>query len=740
MAVTASVKRQSALAAPWLIAVLFTVTIFTSALLLFFVQPLYTRMILPQIGGAAAVWTTAMLFFQTVLIGGYLYAHLLTRHFKRGKQVALHVAFLILALTALPLAVPDSWQYDPGKPVVIQTLWLYALGVGLPFAVLSANAPLIQAWYRTSGGPSAGDPYFLYGASNLGSLIALLSFPLVAEPIFGVSAISVGWSVGFVILGPMLLVCGLTAVGAAAKEPNPNLSGSASEGLEADNRPVRPLQLGWWSLLAFLPSSLMLSVTSKISTDLGSFPLVWVVPLALYLLTFVLVFSTRTPLTAARLRLIAPAALGLLIYFCLIPTTSLTGFALLLLAFFLISLLAHRLLYDSRPDARHLTVFYLTMSVGGAIGGIFNSIVAPLVFNGLTELPVTVALAALLMLTPSTWTVPRTLALGLLLAMAATVPMLLPLPELGLDAATMKVGLTVGLLVLFLVVFTRLRLAAITAVVVVLGLWTLNTRQELVLQDRSFFGLHLVVDRPEFRAYSNGTTLHGAQLRDEGGERPTPVLYYHPNGPMAQIVNGSLGERARTVGIVGLGIGALACYARPGQDWHFYEIDQKVVDIALDPTLFTFMSDCGAGASLHLGDARIVLQGQAGLFYDLLVIDAYSSDAIPVHLATVEAIALYLERLQEEGLLVFHISNRYYDLSQPLAAAVQSLGLTARIQVRTGDHISNTPTDTPSNVVVLARSEADLGDVATDPRWTNLPEPRIQVWTDDHANLLSALR
>lgn len=721
-----------------LIAVLFTVTIFTSALLLFFVQPLYTRMILPQIGGAAAVWTTAMLFFQTVLIGGYLYAHLLTRRLSVGMQISVHIGLLLLALTALPLAVPDTWRYDASAPVVTQTLWLYALGVGLPFAVLSANAPLIQSWYRTSGGPSANDPYFLYAASNLGSLIALLAFPLIAEPLFGVAAISIGWSVGFVVLGPMLLLSGLAARGGAVEATAPQAQVSGAPGVAVQT--LRPITLGWWALLAFLPSSLMLSVTSKISTDLGSFPLVWVVPLALYLLTFVLVFSARSPLTAGRLRAIAPAALAVLIFYCLKPSASLAGFAALLLAFLVISLLAHRLLFDARPDARHLTVFYLTMSVGGAIGGVFNSIIAPLAFDRLTELPLTVAVIALLLLTPSARNVPRHIALGLVMAFVAVLPMLLPVPDLAFDSATIKVGLTVGLLTAFIVFLGRLRLAAVTAVVAVLGLWSTTERGDLLLQDRSFFGAHLVVDRPDFRAYSNGTTLHGAQFRNEAGERPTPLLYYHPNGPMAQIVNGTPGSRAQSVGIVGLGIGALACYARPGQDWHFYEIDQKVVDIAQDPDLFTFMSDCGKAASLHLGDARIVLQGQTDLSYDILVIDAYSSDAIPVHLATVEAIQLYIARLNADGLLVFHISNRYYDLSQPLAAAAKALGLVGRVQERAGDAVTEAVGDIPSTVVVLASSSAALGDLATDPRWQPLPEPRISLWTDDHANLLSALR
>jgi hypothetical protein len=726
-------QRSSALV------VLFTATIFTSALLLFFVQPLYTRMVLPQIGGAAAVWTTAMLFFQTVLIGGYLYAHLMNRYLAVNVQIAVHIALVLLALTALPLAVPESWSYDTAEPVVTQTLWLYALGVGLPFGVLSANAPLIQSWYRRSGGPSADDPYFLYAASNLGSLVALLAFPLVAEPLFGVSAISIGWSVGFVILGPMLLLSGLAARGGAAGGA---VAAEPMATAEATTR-ITPAHLGLWAFLAFLPSSLMLCVTTKISTDLGSFPLVWVVPLALYLLTFVLVFSAKSRLTADRLRLVLPLALVTMTYFALLPAGNLAGFAAMLVATFVISLAAHRLLFDARPDARHLTVFYLTMSVGGALGGVFNSIVAPIAFDRLSEYPVTVALCALL-LADRIRNLPREVLFGLLLAVALLIVLLPVLPFVGGLETSQRVLVMLGLLAVAYLVFYRQRLVPVVAVISVIAVWAAFGREEGVIYDRSFFGLHVVNEEDGLRYYSNGTTIHGAQRLSEVGQRPTPLYYYHPNGPLAQVLATETAAKARSVGVVGLGIGAMSCYARPGQDWQFYEIDQKVVDIALNPQLFDFMTQCGQGSALHLGDARIVLQGQTDLRYDILVIDAYSSDAIPVHLATREAVELYMDRLSQDGILLFHISNRFYDLSLPLSGLAKELGLEARIWERTdpdgGEDATFEQGDVPSTVVALARSTAALGEIAKDPRWVPLVAPRIPFWTDDYADLLSALR
>lgn len=713
--------------------VLFTATIFTSALLLFFVQPLFTRMVLPQIGGAAAVWTTAMLFFQTVLIGGYLYAHLMTRFVPTSAQIVIHVALLALALAFLPLSVPEGWQYDPARPVVTQTLWLYALGVGLPFAVLSANAPLIQSWYRQSGGPRADDPYFLYAASNLGSLVALLAFPLVAEPLFGVTAISVGWSIGFIVLGPLLLLSGL-----AARRGKADIAPDTKSRLDTSAPTLGTL--GYWAFLAFLPSSLMLCVTSKISTDLGSFPLVWVIPLALYLLTFVLVFSSRSLLTAERLRRIFPVAIAILVLFALRPTAILSWIALLLVAFFVASLLAHRLLFDARPDARHLTVFYLTMSVGGALGGLFNSILAPLVFDRLLEYPITVALVALLMISHKPSRAPRDVALGLGLSMLPLLPLLLDINALHRMGPAYKALISMGVLLAIFVVLRARPAITATATAALVGIWALFGTANVLMTDRSFFGVHLVTERANLREYLNGTTLHGAQYVNETTDRPTPLTYYHPKGLMAQIVNDADRASGQTIGIIGLGTGALACYARPGQDWHFYEIDQMVVDIALNPDLFTYMSTCAPEAKIHVGDARIVLQGQTDLKYDILIIDAYSSDAIPVHLATSEAIQLYLDRLNDGGVLVFHVSNRFYDLAQPLSVAAKSLGLVGSYREQSPAELTDAPGAYPSMVVTLARKTEDLGVAGTDPTWGPLPEPRIGLWTDDYANLLAALK
>ncbi|MCB2115443.1 MAG: fused MFS/spermidine synthase [Rhodobacteraceae bacterium] len=717
----------------WAIPALFTLTIFLSASLLFFVQPLFAKIVLPQIGGAPAVWTTAMLFFQTVLLLGYLYAHLVTRYLPVAAQLALHLLLWAAALAFLPLAIPEGWTYDPAVPAAWQTLTLFALGVGLPFAVLSANAPLIQFWYARSDGPSAEDPYFLYGASNLGSLAALLAFPLIAEPLLGATRIGALWAAGFVALGGFLLLSGLSAARGQS---------ATRTATDTPAMPVTAGQIGRWLVLAFVPSSMMLAVTTKISTDIGAMPLVWVVPLALYLLTFVLTFTQRPLIATPALRIAYLGALGVLgAVFAGITGAhvGLWGVAGLVVAFLVVALYAHRLLYEARPDGRHLTLFYLVMSVGGALGGFFNSILAPILFDSLAEGGVTTLVAATLVLSarmrPTRASALRGIAVGSLAAA--------PLAVLAFGAADwLTLKLTMFALAAAVAILLRRTLpaAAIAAGIVTLtGTYLIPTGD--LFRDRSFFGTHRVMEADGMRQYANGTTLHGAErLIDLGRTRPEPQFYYHRNGPMAQVLTSAIGAKAARVGIVGLGVGALSCYARPGQDWTFYEIDGAVDRIARDPSLFTFVSACAPDAPTRLGDARMILAREGDQpRYDLLVIDAYGSDSVPMHLTTLEAMRLYMDRLTPDGVLLYHISNRYYAIERPLARSAEALGLTARLQDYAGNEAAD-PGDTPSRVVMLARSAAALGALTGDPRWQALQADGGPVWTDDFANLLSILK
>lgn len=367
----------------------FCASIFVSASLLFFVQPLFAKLVLPKIGGTPAVWTTAMLFFQLMLILGYLYAHVLTRWFSLRWQLVTHLALWLLALGFLPLATQVGWRFDSSQSIALQTLLLFAAGVGVPFAVLSANAPLLQAWYSRSGGPSANDPYFLYAASNVGSLLALLAFPLIADPFYGARDISLFWSIGFVVFGVLLAISGVIAM----RGP----SGAAlPQERNAISRPLSAKTIAAWVFIAFVPSSLMLATTTKLSIDLGSIPLIWVVPLATYILTFILAFAKRQPNTLESLKIpvLFAMAIGVALLFRIgtaqLPLAAMLVYIPLL---YLVAMFAHRLLYEMRPPAEHLTTFYLALSVGGACGGLFNSIIAPAIFDREIEFALTLLAA-----------------------------------------------------------------------------------------------------------------------------------------------------------------------------------------------------------------------------------------------------------------------------------------------------------------------------------------------------------
>jgi SAM-dependent methyltransferase len=718
-----------------LVPAVFIATIFLSASLLFFVQPMFARIVLPTIGGSPAVWTTAMLFFQTVLIAGYLYAHLLTRHIAPRAQMLIHLAVWASALIFLPLAIPIGWSFDPTGPMAWQTLMLFAAGVGLPFFALSANAPLIQHWYGRSGGPSADDPYFLYGASNLGSLVALLGFPLLAEPLFGVSSISFGWAMGFVALGAFLLASGSLARATA----------TVVKQTDAPAKPATKLtwqQIAGWAFLAFIPSSLMLAVTSKVSLDIGAVPLVWVIPLSLYLLTFVLTFTQRQIIPEAIFK---PLTTIVLVGFLLI-FTGLTGplmswlkVAFLIIGFFIVALYAHRKLYLARPEAANLTAFYLTMSVGGALGGLFNSIIAPIAFSGLYEAGVTALLAGLMLL-PKTTELTRHLGRGAVIGGIAVIPT--AILAVQFDPSETGIAMLFFVACAFAVVLlTRKNLTTTYGgIVMVMLAGALALPDKAQFRDRSFFGMHAIAEAGDLRIYGNGTTIHGAmRLADDTAKRPEPIYYYHRNGPLAQVLLSDRGAQAKRVGIVGLGVGALACYTQPSQSWQYYEIDPMVEQIARDRRYFRFMEQCADDAPVHLGDARITLAAQEPQQYDVLVIDAYSSDSVPVYLTTDEAMAAYMRHLTPDGILVYHISNRYYAIERPLGRSAANQGLSARVQHYNGD-MANDPGDHPAIAAMIARSDATFGTMADDHRWKTLGNDGGAVWTDDHADLLSILK
>ncbi len=719
---------------------LFTVTIFLSASLLFFVQPLFAKLVLPVIGGAPAVWTTAMLFFQTVLIGGYLYAHVLVRHVPVRWQLGVHLGFWVVGLWFLPLAIPEGWTFDPSGPITLQTLGLFALGVGVPFAVLSANAPLIQAWYRMSGAPSGDDPYFLYGASNLGSMVALLAFPLVAEPIFGATAIGQGWAAGFIAFGMCLMAIAWVLFARPARPVEAASGDTPKTQINAD-------QIAVWLLLAFVPSSLMLAVTSKISTDMGTIPMVWVLPLALFLATFVLTFRSKAVLPDDWLKALSGMGVVFLIY--TFTTSALSHGQLLMVAgliasFFAVTLYAHRQLYLARPDAGNLTVFYLVMSVGGALGGLFNSIIAPVVFDSMREGSVTVVMAAIIPLFLNRPQLSAGRARTVAMALGGVAIACATLAVMASNTAYLIGGAGAALVLALL--FARPLVSFAVAISAATLSGTLLQYDDAHFVDRSFFGAHMVRDDADrgLRFYMNGTTVHGIQrLADLQAERPVPLSYYHPDLPMAQVLQSDFAREASDIGIIGLGIGSLACYRQPGQTYHYYEIDSMVDQVARDPALFTYMEACAGDQPTYLGDARVVLEGQTDLKMSVVVIDAYSSDAVPVHLTTTEAMQLYLDRTTPDGVVLYHVSNRFYDIERPLARSAVELGLDIWLHEEPLTKAQYLEGASASSVVMVARKGAQVESLLEAGIWRALDSDGGRLWTDDYANplsILSALR
>jgi spermidine synthase len=742
------------------------------------------KLLLPLLGGSPAVWTTCMVFFQAALLAGYAYAHAGAARLPPGRQAALHLAVLLAPLALLPPHIDPARLAEPPAVPALAVLWLLAASVGAPFAAASATAPLLQRWFSLSGHRAARDPYFLYAASNLGSMLALLGYPLLVEPRLplrgGAGPGQVGlWSLGYVLLVGLTLCCALPHWrGRTLARPVPP-AGEEPAGAEAEPAPSRARRL-WWLGLAFVPSSLLLGVTAHVTTDIAAVPLLWVLPMALYLLSFIVVFARWGP-RAQRLAALAvpPAVLaGLFLLMSELRLRIWLVVAVHLALLLVLALACHGELARDRPAARHLTGFYLWLSLGGVLGGMFNGLLAPWLFSSLAEYPAALALGWLLLAwrrAPAGRAGPPGLLDGVLAAAGATLLLGLGWLDTQVDlGATLRQALlpagwrewgeTPELWLRRLLVYgppllvlpwlgrrpaaLGLGLAALLAV----AAGEEHAERERVFQGRSFFGVLRVVQDRGAGGYvdlRHGTTLHGRQSR-RPDQRQEPVSYYYRDGPIGQVFD-MLQERqaALRVAVVGLGTGTLAAYARPGDTMDFYEIDPLVGDIALDPAYFSYVADArarGARVRVELGDARVRLDARrragAGPRYDLVVVDAFSSDAIPVHLLTREALRIYLDLLAPDGLLALHISNRHLRLAPVVAALARDAGLAARIQHH--DATAAAGADR-SSWAVLARSEAALGELAepADVLWTPAAreaEPGVQPWTDDAHDLLAVLK
>jgi hypothetical protein len=720
---------------------LFGVTIFLGAGLLFLVQLIFGRLILPILGGAPAVWNTAMVFYQAVLLGGYAYAHVISSRLRLRTQLAVHAAVLLLPVLVLPIGLPTGWSPPTDGNPALWLLVLMGVAVGLPFFAVSTTSPLLQRWFAQSGHPSAADPYFLYAASNAGSLLGLLAYPFIIEPHTTLAAQGTAWTFGFGLLALGALACGgvaLRAQAAGIRAPAPAAPAPT---------PSWGRRLHWVGCSA-VPSSLLLSVTGYLSSDLAAVPLLWVVPLALYLATFILAFSPRGLAATAGLARYLPVLLApIVMTLATGATTPLLLLVLLHLAGFVVaSLVCHSALARGRPDAAHLTEFYLWLSVGGVLGGSLTALLAPVVFNGVAEYPIGLLAAALLGLPPAADGGARArrldllapLALGALAAGLALGVRLLP-GEPPPSVTLLAFG--IPCILAFLLSARRLRFVLALAAILLAGRYAPAGGATTLLAERSFFGVHRVTRDAEGRHHLllHGRIVHGMQRLDPA-QRAIPLAYYHRGGPLGQVF-AALAPGPGAIGVVGLGAGAIAAYGGRSDHLVFYEIDPVVARIAQDRRFFHHLADSEAEVEIVLGDARLSLQRAADGAYRVLVLDAYSSDSIPIHLMTREALRLYLAKLAPGGWLVFHISNLHLDLRPVLETLAHDAGLAGVVRDDAGltdEELEDGKS--ASQWLVLARDETALAPLVESGAWERLrARPGRRPWTDDYSSLLEAL-
>jgi spermidine synthase len=719
---------------------LFTATILLGSFLLFLIQPMFGRQVLPVLGGSPSVWNTAMLFYQAALLLGYLYAHAV-RRLALGAQVALHLALFAVAALTLPIGLA-AWM--PAQGATHPALWLLGLlaaSIGPVFFVVSAQAPLMQAWFARSGHRDAANPFFLYAASNAGSFAALIAYPLLVEPNLRLGAQTWLWSGGFVLLAAMVALCGVAVRGApAAAEPA--------------RVAVTWRQRGRWALLAAVPSGLLLSTTTHLTTDIMAMPLLWVIPLAVYLLSFILAFGARGAAITRGALAVAPLALlflGGAVFISIGALATLFAAAGIILLF-IVALALHGTLAVEKPAAGALTDFYLWISVGGALGGVFGALIAPLVFDWPYEHPLLLVAAAML-IPAAAWSL-RLAPLWDRAAVRIGVAVLaLPLSWFGGASVAGRVGGTAAATAVLLGIATLLATARprlfgwlFGMTILALGGWSQIRTSHEGRRERSFFGVYTVQDSAfqNVRRLLHGTTLHGIQSRDPA-LATVPMTYYAPMSGVGLAFAAAprlYGDSAR-IGVVGLGTGTLACYAKPGQAWTIFEIDPVVVGIARRE--FSYLAKCLPDARIVIGDARLTLAAERAGALDLLAVDAFSSDAVPLHLVTREALRVYGRALAPDGILLMHVSNRFLRLQPVVAAIARAEGWTAVVrddrpaatQLR-GEYF------TRSSWIALARDPARLAAMraATGAdRWRPLRTvDGITAWSDDFASVLPVLK
>lgn len=716
---------------------IFAVAIFFSAALLFLIQPMAAKLVLPILGGSPSVWNTAMMFFQTMLILGYLYSHLLTRKLPFKAQFLVHGAVLACVVLTLPIGLP-AVLYSGMTP----TGWLLAtltVVAGLPYFAAATTGPLLQSWFGATTDPRAKDPYFLYAASNAGSFVGLLCFPFLIEPVFAIDGQAEVWTAGYCILVAMVLLSGMLAL-RHRKPP---------EAVEEIAKEVKPL--GWrtrllWIALAAAPSSMSLGATAAITMDVAAVPLLWIGPLSIYLLTYMLAFSGRFKISSSAagwIAMLASLAVAMnavanlnrpLIWLVAAHLAALAGCAYA----------CHRRLYELRPDVSRLTEFYLLAAVGGALGGVFNALLAPSLFNSFLEYPLAMA-ACLLLIAPTA--AARSVRWWKHAAMAVSAAGLVILAGWALSGPlswwssipiyTSVIGAVCFLSALFFA-GGQYRFAAAIFAAILFTAFQRESQRGLLFSGRSFFGVYTVYRDETRTRITHGSTMHGMQFLDAKLSR-IPTSYYHPQGPLGDIFAvARAGDRPLRIAAVGLGAGTVAAYGMKGDEITFFEIDPLVKRIAEDKAMFTYISQArerGVVVRIVIGDGRIGLAVSEQKF-DLIILDAFSSDSVPVHLLTVEALTTYTEKLAPYGILAVHTSNRHFDLGVMVLHAGARAELMCAIREDQMKESDARRGRTQSTWLALSQSKEPLKALIKRPEWfTAFLNPKQSVWTDSYSSL-----
>ncbi len=702
----------------------FAATLFLSAFLIFAVQPMTSKMLLPLLGGSPSVWNTAMVFFQAMLLAGYAYAHFIAKYLSLKAQAALHLVLLCAFTLLLPLALPSDTMPPAEGNLAIWQLGVMLACIGGPFFILAASAPLFQHWFASSGHKDAQNPYFLYAVSNIGSMMALISYPVIFEPLMTLHEVARVWFAGYAALGALVLACGIL------------VRNGVKPVINADSTHVTGRARVAWIVLSFVPSSLMLGVTTMITTDLASTPLFWIIPLALYLGTFIIAFANKPIIGVAVTRELTAYTLCIVILLFM-----LSGFIVLktpmiavhLLAFFLCALLCHSELAQSKPSATHLTEFFLTISFGGVLGGIFNALIAPQIFTSPLEYPISLAVVGFIIWSNQSGRLNISLAAaGVVLCLGT---------YLIKDNFIQTIG-CIAIFVFLLAIVQKRGAFAVTCLAALLcfqsSIW--SSDKTLIARDRNYFGTIKVFEQNGIHFFYHGTTIHGAQFQNDK-DRLTPLTYYSPDGPAKDIFD-QLARRKgqQSVGAIGLGVGSIACYKAPGRHFDFYEIDKDVVKFAQDTRYFSYLSECNSPYDIILGDGRLKI-AQADKKYDLIYLDAFSSDNIPVHLMTKEAFAIYLSKLKPDGFIAMNISNRFLDLRPVLTAIANNIGVTVYFKVSRPvskkDDVSELYTN--SVYAVMIPNHEPAASFNKKAGWIPPQQARTaRPWTDDYANIIAS--